>query len=101
MSGTEIVISNLREFWQRSDLLALKKSLTQLVNPSATNTYDPFDITLIVPTEEERDGSVKEARDKVNGVIKNDIFDVINQKTTKITVHKSSEGYLFLSIQIA
>ncbi len=92
LSGTEIVISNLREFWQRSDLLALKKSLTQLVNPSATNTYDPFDITLIVPTEEERDGSVKEARDKVNGVIKNDIFDVINQKTTKITVQISEEG---------
>lgn len=91
-SGTEIVISNLRESWQRSDLLALKKALTQLVNPSATNTYDPFDITLIVPTEVKRDRTVKEAREKVNGVIKNDIFDVINQKTTKITVQISEDG---------
>lgn len=91
-SGTDIVISTLRESWQRADLLALKKALTQLVNPSATNTYDPFKITLSVPTEASRDSKVKEDRDKVNGVIKNDIFEVINQKTTKITVQISEDG---------
>ena len=91
-SGTDIVISNLRESWHRADLLALKKALTQLVNPSATNAYDPFDITLNVPTELDRDQEIEEERDKVNGVIKNDIFEIINKKTTKITVKISKDG---------
>ena len=93
-AGTDIVISNLRESWQRADLLALKKALTQLVNPSATHTYDPFEITLQVPTEIECDNEMEEDRDKVNGVIKNDIFEVINQKTTRITVKISEDGKL-------
>ena len=90
--GTAIVISNLREEWTRIDLLALKKALTQLVNPSATSSYDSFEISLDVPTEFEEDKKQKDDRDKVNGPIVNNIFDVINQKTTKITVCISKDG---------
>lgn len=90
--GTSIVISNLREEWTRADLLSLKKALTQLVNPSATSSYDPFEILLDVPTEFEEDEKQKDDRDKVNGLIVNNIFDIINQKTTKITVLISEDG---------
>lgn len=96
-AGTDIVISNLREPWHRADLLALKKALTQLVNPSSTNEYDSFEITLKVQTELRRDNQTEEDRDKVNGVIKNDIFEVINQKTTKITVQISEDGKLVIT----
>lgn len=91
-SGTSIIISNLREEWSRTDLLALKKALTQLVNPSATNSYDPFEILLEVPAELEEDKKQKDDRDKVNGAIVNNIFEIINQKTTKITVLISKDG---------
>lgn len=84
--GTSIIISNLREEWTRTDLLALKKALTQLVNPSATSSYDLFEISLDVSAEIEEDEKQKDDRDKVNGPIVNNIFEVINQKTTKITV---------------
>lgn len=90
--GTSIVISNLREEWTRADLLALKKALTQLVNPSATSSYDPFEISLCVSSELKEDQKQKDDRDKVNGLIVNNIFDVINQKTTKITVQVSKDG---------
>lgn len=90
--GTSIVISNLREEWTRTDLLSLKKALTQLVNPSATSSYDPFEISLDVPAERQEDKKQKDDRDRVNGPIVNNIFDVINQKTTKITVHVSKDG---------
>lgn len=90
--GTSIVISNLREEWNRTDLLALKKALTQLVNPSATSSYDPFEIFLDVPAEFEEDEKQKDDRDKVNGAIVNNIFEIINQKTTKITVLISEDG---------
>lgn len=90
--GTSIVISNLREEWKRADLLALKKALTQLVNPFATSSYDPFEIILEVPSEIGEDQKQKDERDQVNGLIANNIFDVINQKTTKITVNISEDG---------
>lgn len=90
--GTSITISNLREDWTRMDLLALKKALTQLVNPSATSSYDSFEISLDVPAELSKDKEFKDDRDKVNGPIVNNIFEVINQKTTKITVLISKDG---------
>ena len=90
--GTSIVITSLREAWTRADLLALKKALTQLVNPSATSSYDPFEISLDVPAELGEDAKQKEDRDKVNGTIVNNIFEVINQKTTKISVYISKDG---------
>lgn len=91
-SGTSIIISDLREEWTRTDLLALKKALTQLVNPSATSSYDPFEILLDVPSELEKDKKQKDDRDKVNGAIVNNVFEIINQKTTKITVFISKDG---------
>lgn len=90
--GTSITISNLREEWTRTDLLALKKALTQLVNPFATNDYDPFEILLQIPSEEKRDAEEKEDRDKVNGKINNDVFNIINKKTTEIVVNISEDG---------
>lgn len=90
--GTSIVISDLREEWLRTDLLALKKALSQLVNPSATSSYDPFEIFLEVPSELEEDQKHDDDRDKVNGVIVNNIFEIINQKTTKITARISKDG---------
>lgn len=90
--GTSITITNLREEWTRTDLLSLKKSLTQLVNPSATSSYDPFEISLDVPAELDEDKKQKDDRDKVNGTIVNNIFEVINQKTTKISVYISKDG---------
>ena len=90
--GTSIIISNLRENWTRTDLLSLKKALTQLVNPSATSSYDPFEIFLDVPSELTKDKEQKDDRDKVNGLIVNNIFEVINQKTTRITAFISKDG---------
>lgn len=91
-SGTKIVIKDLRENWERTDLLALKKALSQLVNPSATNEYDSFEIFLDVPSEKETDDNFSDENNKVNGKITNNIFDVINQKTTRIDVSISEDG---------
>lgn len=96
--GTSIIISNLREGWTRADLLSLKKALTQLVNPSATSSYDPFEISLDIPAELEEDKKQKDNRDKVNGLIANNIFEIINQKTTKITVLISKDGKTITTI---
>ena len=53
--GTVIKIYGLREKWNRDELLQLKKSLTQLVNPEANENYDMFSIILDVKEEREND----------------------------------------------
>jgi signal transduction histidine kinase len=90
--GTTIVINNLREAWNRESLLCLKDALTQLVNPNATEEYDAFNIEINVPDELAQDNSEKVERKKVNGAIKNYIFDSLGVKTTKIVVSISADG---------
>ena len=92
MSGTSIIISNLRETWSRADLLQLKKSLTQMVNPSATKQYDPFEILLYADDEKQEDKKEKEERNKVNGGIRNNVFQTLNEKTIQIKVRIAEDG---------
>ncbi len=95
--GTIIKICGLREKWNREELLQLKKSLTQLVNPEANENYDMFNIILDVEEEEENDQKLRKKgnvfdKDIVNGRIVNHVFDVLNIKTTKITAAISEDG---------
>lgn len=95
--GTVIKICNLRELWNREELLQLKKSLTQLVNPEANENYDMFNIILDVEEEKKNDQILRKKgnvfdKDIVNGKIINHVFDVLNIKTTKITATISEDG---------
>lgn len=95
--GTIIKISGLREEWNREELLRLKKYLTQLVNPDASENYDLFDIILEVDEERATDEVYRKKgeffdKDIVNGKIVNHVFDVLNLKTTKITAIVSEDG---------
>lgn len=95
--GTIIKICGLREKWNREELLQLKKSLTQLVNPEANENYDMFNIILDVDEEKKNDQILRKKgnvfdKDIVNGKIINHVFDVLNIKTTKITATISEDG---------
>lgn len=104
--GTIIKISCLREKWNRDELLKLKKSLTQLVNPEAGENYDMFNVFIDAQEEMEQDETLREKmsnqeenakdnvydKDIVNGKIVNHVFEVLNLKTTKIIVEISEDG---------
>ena len=100
LSGTIIHIEKLREEWNREELLKLKKALTQLVNPDATENYDKFTILLDVEEELDEDARVREKskngiifdKDIVNGKIENHVFEALNLKTTRIEVSISEDG---------
>ena len=68
--GTVLEISGLRDEWDRDKILKLKKSLAKLINPN----------------EE------KEEREKVNGLVKNPIFETLGIKTSNIIVKISEYG---------
>lgn len=101
-SGTVIEIFDLRERWNRDEILQLKKSLTQLVNPDSTSNYDKFEIFLKVKEELEEDSRIysraKEKSEKVydkdvvNGVIRNEIFSLLQKRTTSISAVISEDG---------
>ena len=105
--GTTLIVNNLREAWSRDELLKLKRSLMKLISPDADKGELPFDIEMIVPSEIETDKKLLEEyhaneenfkrkinpdRDIVNGIIKNDIFEKLNIKTTNIEVDISEDG---------
>ena len=110
ISGTTLIVNDLRETWDRDALLKLKRSLMKLISPDADKGELPFDIEMLAPSEKEIDEKLLEEykkdqdkgeyskkkinpdRDIVNGKIKNDIFEKLNIKTTSIEVNISEDG---------
>ncbi|MBR7801446.1 sensor histidine kinase [Undibacterium fentianense] len=87
-SGTMLSITGLRQPWNRSKLLDLKRSLAKLIDPFGRNR-ESFKITIIAPLEELEDKKFSSQNiddpapnSFVNGVVENFIFQVLEEKTT-------------------
>ena len=92
-SGTVLVVTELRSFWEREKLLKLKGHLEKFIGPNQSFLNDGFSINLIAPEELEEDDQ-KEYHDSVNGKIKSTIFDQLKFKTTYIESSISEDGKL-------
>jgi signal transduction histidine kinase len=90
--GTVLEITELRNQWNRGDLLKLKDSLAKLINPSRGKGEHNFKIFIHVPEEEENDKGYTEYYEKVNGEVENFIFEALELKTTQINASISSDG---------
>lgn len=101
--GTTLIIKDLRELWDREELLRLKRSLMKLISPDANLGEVPFDIEIVAKREIENDLKAPNKkdfnadRDIVNGLIHNDIFEKLNIKTTNIEVAISEDGQVITS----
>jgi len=91
-SGTILEISGLREDWDRDQLKKLRDSLRKLINPNQENDAKRFAVTLVVPDEESADKKESEKRDRVNGRIKNFLFEELGVRTTEIHCEVDSDG---------
>jgi signal transduction histidine kinase len=91
-SGTILEISGLREKWDRDQLKKLRDSLRKLINPNQENDAKRFAVTLVVPDEEDGDKEEPEKRDRVNGRIKNFLFEELGLRTTEIHCEVDKEG---------
>lgn len=97
-NGTTLIVGNLREDWDRDAILRLKRSLMKLISPDANKGEVPFDIEIFAPSEKENDeialkkANINPDRDIVNGLIRNDVFEKLNIKTTNIEVTVSKDG---------
>lgn len=89
--GTKLTITDLRSEWNRKKLIALIKSLSKLINPEDSFSSKKFRIEISCPEEAEEDNTADEY-EKVNGNIKNFIFEDLEIRTTKIDVQINEEG---------
>lgn len=98
--GTILEISGLRDVWDRSRIQKLKISLEKLINPIQENDVDDFSIEIIAKDEILRDQKETDQRKKVNGVIKNIVFESLGLKTTQIKVAIIENGGIIQSTLI-
>lgn len=82
--GTILEISSLNSKWDYKKLQELKKYLQRLINPSQDPEKLDFKIELIARDFLEDDKEVKIVNDRINGNIKNVVFEKLGIKTTMI-----------------
>lgn len=90
--GTVLEISGLHDNWDRNRIQRLKYSLEKLINPNQENDLQNFSIEIIAPDEIQNDKEEEKERDKVNGQVKNFLFETLNLKTTQIFSEISKNG---------
>lgn len=95
--GTVLIIDDLRSFWDRNKYLRLKDSLAKLINPNSGKEEHQFKVFLHVKEELNLDNDFEDERKKVNGEIKNFIFETLGLKTTKISAKLSEDGDSFIT----
>ncbi len=82
--GLILEITSLRAKWGQKEILDLKKSLEKLINPVGENSNDRrFDIEIICEAEKRADTNRQE-RERINGSVKNFVFETLDIKTTQI-----------------
>jgi signal transduction histidine kinase len=89
--GTKLIITELRSDWNRKKIIGLRKSLSKLINPEDSFSSKKFKISINCPEEIEEDKE-SDNFNKVNGYIKNFIFEDLEIRTTKINVFIDTKG---------
>lgn len=91
-TGTILEITSLRDRWDRARLLKLKQSLEKLVRPDEDFSNDLFEIEIIAKDELQEDILSGDNGKKVNGIVRNFVFEKLGLKTTTIEAEIVEDG---------
>lgn len=91
-SGTVLVISDLRSEWSKEKILDLKKSLEKILNPNQLFLRNSLKIKLIVKDYPDLEGV--DYIKRVNGEIKNQVFERLQFNSTYIESNITSDGLI-------
>lgn len=81
--GTILHITGLRSFWGIDALVSLRSYLERLFNPNQPFEKEKFTLEIIAPNFEDYDAAA-DTHERINGEIRNEIFERLNFKTTNI-----------------
>jgi len=93
--GTLLEVSNLNERWDYDKLIRLKRHLQRLINPDPDAKSD-FTIYIHAPefVGEDSDIAPDKEFNRVNGLVKNVLFEKLNIKTSQITCSIDESGQI-------
>jgi signal transduction histidine kinase len=89
--GTLLIISGLRQNWNREKLMQLKRNLERFVNPIAVFDKGSVEVRLIAKAELSKD-AVDKPHNRINGRIENQVFAKLKFKTTYIESTITPDG---------
>lgn len=90
-SGTILEISNLRESWHSNKILSLKRQLERLINPNQAFKKSEFGVKIIAKDFLQHDKE-QEDYNKINGDVKNKIFEKLDFRTSSIQAKIDAKG---------
>ncbi|RZL46413.1 MAG: sensor histidine kinase [Pedobacter sp.] len=90
-SGTVLEISYLREYWHSNKILSLKRQLERLINPNQAFRKNSF-IVEITAKEYLQYDKEQEEYNKINGQVKNKIFENLDFRTSSIQASIDEKG---------
>lgn len=90
-TGTTLFITNLREEWHFSKIQSLKRQLERFINPNQNFEADSFNVFIEAEEFKLIERQLPEG-EKVNGLIKNRIFNSLDFKSTYIRAYISQDG---------
>jgi signal transduction histidine kinase len=93
-SGTLLEISGIRNDseWSYEKLIRLKNSLSKLINPFESNEERAFEIEIKADDFLEYDEQQEMSNRKINGLVKNNLLNILNEKTIKIRSEITGSG---------
>lgn len=96
-SGTILEITSLRENWTHQKILSLKKQLERLINPNQSFRSSSFDIKIFAEEFLEYEKNFEDYN-KINGVVRNRIFEKLAFRVTTIQSKISRDGKNLVTI---
>lgn len=94
--GTVLEITELRDEWNYERLLKLKQTLQKLINPIQENDSENFSIKIICNTEKANDQE-RPLEKRINGSVKNFLFEALKIKTPQIISEISIDGKFIIT----
>lgn len=96
-SGTILEIKSLREKWTHAKVLSLKRQLERLINPNQSFKANKFDIILEAKEFINYEKDFGDAQ-KINGKVRNRIFEKLTFRVTNIQSKISRDGSKIITI---
>lgn len=96
-NGTLLEISGLREHWHSNKIIGLKRQLERLINPNQAFKKSEFGIKISAKEFLQHDKN-QESYNKINGVVKNKIFEKLDFRTSSIQSKIDEKGEFITTI---
>jgi len=90
--GTILEISSLNNEWNDAKLVTLKRYLQRLINPASEDQEPEIKILLEAKEYIDSDSKEKNENKKINGLVKNVVFEKLGIKTTEINCQIDDNG---------